>query len=260
MKLLSGRKIVVSAVLTMLLSVFAYADTEAKTNDALSEKVATNISQSITPETLNKSWAIEWWLPRHKEKVALAQQGNVDLLLVGDSITHGWEQSGATVWQAFFGDINTLNIGFSGDRTENVLWRLQHGEVEGIKPKLTIMMIGTNNTGHRMDSPEDIASGVNAILDEFEQRIPDSKVLLLAIFPRGAKPDDEMRINNNAANMLLERLAKNRGVMFANINSLFLTDNQVLLPSVMPDLLHPKEDGYKIWAEALTPYIEKYVR
>lgn len=122
------------------------------------------------------------------------------------------------------------------------------------------MMIGTNNTGHRMDSPEDIASGVNAILDEFEQRIPDSKVLLLAIFPRGAKPDDEMRINNNAANMLLERLAKNRGVMFANINSLFLTDNQVLLPSVMPDLLHPKEDGYKIWAEALTPYIEKYVR
>ena len=97
------------------------------------------------------------------------------------------------MWTKYYADRNALNLGFSGDRTENVLWRLQNGEIDGIAPKLAVIMIGTNNTGHRSDPPEQIAAGVQAILSELQQRLPDTKVLLLAIFPRGADKDDPMR-------------------------------------------------------------------
>ena len=215
---------------------------------------------SILPEMLNEYWAVDWWLPRHQEKVALAKQGNIDLLMIGDSITHGWENEGLTIWQQYFSDINTLNIGFGGDRTENVLWRLAHDTVTGISPKLAVIMIGTNNTGHRFEKPQNIANGVQAIVQQLKRRLPKTKILLLAIFPRGATAKDKLRINNEQANNLLAQVAQAEQILFADFNAKFLTEDGELLTTVMPDLLHPNAKGYDIWAQSLLPYFNQYLK
>lgn len=211
------------------------------------------------PDTLNEYWAVDWWMPRHNEKVAQAQQGTAKLVMIGDSITHGWEGDGKAVWERYFGDIDTLNLGFGGDRTENVLWRLRHGELGNVKPDLVMLMIGTNNTGHRFDDPTRIRDGVAAILDELALQVPDAQVVIQAIFPRSAQPDDELRVNNNQANALLKALAKERQVTFVDFGQAFLTKDGVLTKEVMPDLLHPKEYGYDKWAKQIEPIIKQYV-
>lgn len=215
--------------------------------------------RSTTPSVLNEFWSVQWWDKRHQQKLSQAKTSDPDLILIGDSITHGWERAGKPVWQKYFSDINTLNLGFSGDRTENVIWRLEHGEVDNLTPELTVIMIGTNNTGHRFDKPEYIKNGVAKIINLLKQKTPQSKILLLAIFPRSAQPNDIQRLNNEATNQLLKNLAKQEEILFTNINHEFLDDNQVLSSEIMPDLLHPNEQGYEIWAQQLKPYIEKYV-
>ena len=220
----------------------------------------TQLELATTPDTLNEYWSVDWWMPRHEQKVAQANLGEAQLIMIGDSITHGWENDGKVVWDNHFSDINTLNLGYGGDRTENVLWRLQHGELGTTQPKLVVMMIGTNNTGHRMDSPEAIAAGVDAIVDELTTRVPDAKILLLAIFPRDAKPDAAMRLNNQAATQLIADIAQQRNLFFANFNAEFLTEDGTLTTEMMPDLLHPKAFGYEVWAKQLEPFINQYVR
>ena len=215
---------------------------------------------ATTPDVLNEYWSVDWWMTRHEQKVAQANLGEAQLVMIGDSITHGWENDGKAVWDEHFGEINTLNLGYGGDRTENVLWRLQHGELGKTEPKLVVMMIGTNNTGHRMDSPEAIAAGVDKILYELKQQVPEAKVLLLAIFPRDAKPDSLARINNSQATALIQQLAKEQGLLFADFNADFLSEDGTLTTQMMPDLLHPKAKGYEIWAQQLTPFIEQYIR
>lgn len=202
--------------------------------------------------------AIKWWLPLHDEKLA-ARDKSFELVMLGDSITHGWAGEGKEVWRRYFADIPTLNLGFSGDRTENVLWRLIHGEVDGLNPKLVVIMIGTNNTGHRMDSPEVIAVAVQKILAELDKRLPKAKVLVLAIFPRGESEIDPMRINNRQANRLLKSIATDAGVEFADFNAAFLSETGDLILDNMPDLLHPSALGYEVWAEQLQPYFNRYL-
>lgn len=214
--------------------------------------------KAITPEVQTADWAKDWWMPRHEAKLAeLEEFERVDLLMIGDSITHGWESGGKNVWDEYYSDRNAFNIGFSGDRTEQVIWRLQHGEVEGIQPKLAVIMIGTNNTGHRKDPPAEIAAGVGGILDELKERLPETKVLLLAIFPRGETAQDGLRLNNDAANELLAKFADNERVFFLDIGHKFLDDEGKLPKSIMPDLLHPNEAGYQIWAESMEASIVK---
>ncbi len=121
------------------------------------------ITLATTPVPQGDGAPSEWWMARHREKLA-QRDPDVELVLIGDSITHGWEDPGRTVWADNFADIDMLNLGYSADRTEHVLWRLEHGEVEGLDPDLVVMMIGTNNTGHRMDPPEAIEAGVRAIV------------------------------------------------------------------------------------------------
>ncbi|MBI1372779.1 MAG: acetylglucosamine-6-sulfatase [Phycisphaera sp.] len=214
--------------------------------------------KAVTPEVQTAAWAVKWWMPRHEQKLAEKDKmGRVDLLYIGDSIIHGWENSGKATWDKYYGNRHALNLGFSGDRTEQVIWRIDHGEVDGIKPRLAIVMIGTNNTGHRMDKPEEIAAGVKMILDELGTHQPDMKVLLLAIFPRGEKPDDPKRVNNEQANAIIKTYADDKRVFWMNINDKFLTDDGILTKEMMPDRLHPKEMGYGIWAEAIEPTVKK---
>jgi lysophospholipase L1-like esterase len=225
---------------------------------ALSAVGAEQFVKAITPEVQTAEWAQPWWMPRHKEKLeALKTIGTVDLLMIGDSITHGWEGGGKAVWDKFYAERNAFNIGFSGDRTENVLWRLQHGAVDGISPKLAVLMIGTNNAGHRQDKAEHTAAGVKAIVIELRKRLPKMKVLLLAIFPRGATADDPLRQLNDATNKIISTYVDGKSIFFLDINKAFLTEDAVLTKDIMPDLLHPNTGGYGLWAKAMEPTIKK---
>ncbi len=217
---------------------------------------------SVTPGMLNEWWSIDWWLPRHEQKLADAKAikekgGKIDLLFIGDSITQGWEKEGALVWENHYAKRNAFAIGFGGDRTENVLWRLQHGAVENMSPKLVVIMIGTNNTGHRHENPATTAAGIKNVLNELQQRLPQSKILLQAVFPRDEKPDGKLRQINDGVNSIIKGYADNKKIFFADINSVFLTKEGVLPKDIMPDLLHPNEKGYALWAKALEPHLQR---
>lgn len=212
---------------------------------------------ALKPATLQEEWAVDWWIPRHEAKLEEEEREDAELLFIGDSITHGWEDKGKTVWDEYYAPLGAYNIGYSGDRTENVLWRLQQGEVDGIDPELAIIMIGTNNTGHRQDPPECTARGIEMILDELKNRLPDTEVLLLAIFPRDASPDGELRQLNNQINERIARFAERKHVHYLNINDTFLDENGMLSEEIMPDHLHPNEYGYQLWAKAMQPKIEQ---
>ena len=200
------------------------------------------------------------WEKRVEKSAAKAQQGGWELVFIGDSITDFWSNRGKSVWAKYYGNYKTLNLGISGDRTEHVLWRMEHGELDGYQPKLFVVMIGTNNTGHRSlekESPEDTVAGIKAILDKLGEKAPNSKVLLLAIFPRGATPQDGRRVRNAKVNAAIEKFADNKRVFWMNINDKLLESDGTLSKKIMPDLLHPNAKGYEIWAEAMKPFVTK---
>lgn len=220
---------------------------------------------SVTPAMQNEASSIDWWLPRHQAKLeevrSMKAKGiNPELVFIGDSITHNWERAGAKVWEKNYKQYNALDLGYGGDRTENVLWRLLNGEVDGIDPKLAVLMIGTNNTGHRQEDPATTAAGIKRNIDELQKRLPNTKILLLAIFPRQESPNGFARRLNEQVNALIARYADNRKVFFLNINQAFLQPDGTLSKAIMPDLLHPNEKGYQIWADAMRPELERLMK
>lgn len=208
-------------------------------------------AKAITPEFHDGTQG------RHDRFNAISKEGKAKLVFLGDSITEGWEGSGKDVWAQYYAKREAANFGIGGDRTEHVLWRLDHGNFDGLNPKLIVIMIGTNNTGHRKDPATETAAGIRAIIDRLEKKCPNSKILLLAIFPRGEKPDDDLRKLNEDANRLIKMQADGKKVVWLDINAKFLDANGVLPKAIMPDFLHPQADGYKIWAEAIEPEVKR---
>ena len=210
---------------------------------------------AVTPEKLNEAWSISWWTPRHEKKLAegKALGKSAQVVFIGDSITEGWEKSGTPVFERNYKPLNGLALGFGGDRTENVLWRLLHGEVDGLAPKVAVLMFGTNNTGLRHDDPATTAGGIKRNIEELQRRLPDTKILLMAIFPRGAKPDDKARQTNQQVNAIIAGFADNQKVFFLDIGKEFLSADGTLSTDIKPDLLHPNEKGYEIWARSMAP-------
>lgn len=197
-----------------------------------------------------------WWLPRHEKKLTeKSTMARVDLVFLGDSITQAWEKEGADIWHTFYQPRNALNLGFNGDKTENVLWRLAHGEVDNIQPKLLVLLVGTNNAGHRMDKAEDTALGIKHILSVLAEKLPQTKILLLAIFPRSAKPTQKLRMLNDEVNQIICRYADDKRVFFCDINHVFLDKKGRITSNVMNDFLHPNASQYQIFAETIEPYI-----
>lgn len=195
------------------------------------------------------------WMRRHESFNERVKQGRVDLIFIGDSITQGWEGAGKNVWAEFYGHRNAVNLGIGGDRTQHVLWRLDHGNIDGISPKLAVLMIGTNNSGS--NTPEQIAEGVKAIVEKLRAKLPATKILVLAIFPRGETKDDPRRKVNEAANALIQKLADDQWVFYLDIGPKFLAPDGTLSREVMPDLLHLNEKSYRIWAEAIEPMVKR---
>ena len=196
-----------------------------------------------------------WWQARHKLMNERVKKGNVDLLMIGDSITHGWEGGGKEVWKKFYEKRNAVNLGIGGDQTQHVLWRLENGNIDGIQPKLAVLMIGTNNAG--CGNPQEIAAGVQAIVEKLRAKLPQMKILVLAIFPRGADTKDRLRQVNSKTNEIIAKLADDKNVFFLDIGPKFLDKDGTLPRDIMPDLLHPNAKGYAIWAEAIEPSVKK---
>lgn len=188
--------------------------------------------------------------PRHEGFVATAQQGNIDLLLHGDSITDWWQQeANRPMFDKYFGALRTANFAVAGDTTQGVLWGLRNGEGQGFQPKAVMLMIGTNNTG--LYTGPEIAEGVGAVVMELRRNFPSAKILLLAIFPRGL-PGDPVRDKIAEVNRIISRLDDQKSVFYLDIGPRFLDDKGRFLPdSFRPDNLHPLAKGYDIWGEAV---------
>ncbi len=202
-----------------------------------------------------------WWWNRHNDKLELIEKGGVDLVFIGDSITHSWEnQPQHKIWEKYYGHRNPINLGFSGDRTENVLWRLDNGEIDNISPKVAVVMIGTNNTdaGHfpKADSAQEVAEGIIAICKTLRIKLPKTKVLMLCPFPYGQTPNPR-RAANQEAGTIASKIADNEHIFYLDIGDEFLDPDKTLEADIMPDFLHPNETGYRIWARAMEPVLSR---
>jgi lysophospholipase L1-like esterase len=197
--------------------------------------------------------------PRHEGFVATAKQGNIDLLLHGDSITDWWQlEANKPVFDKYFGTIKTANFAVAGDTTQGVLWGLRNGEGQGFQPKAVMLMIGTNNSNSHT-APE-IAEGIGAIVLELKRNFPATKILLLAIFPRSV-PGDPVRDRIAEVNRIISKLDDQRNVFYMDIGSKFLDEKGVFLPdSFRPDNLHPQAKGYEIWGEAVSAKLAELMK
>ena len=188
--------------------------------------------------------------PRHDGFVEIAKQGNIDLLLHGDSITDWWVQNEANkaVFDKYFGGIRTANFAVAGDTTQGVLWGLQNGEAQGFQPKAAMVMIGTNNGSN---TATEVAEGIGAVVLEMRRNFPAAKILLLGIFPRSV-PGDPVRDKIADVNRIIAKLDDRQHVFFMDIGAKFLDEKgNFLAESFRPDNLHPQARGYEIWGEAV---------
>ncbi|QDU19940.1 platelet-activating factor acetylhydrolase IB subunit [Urbifossiella limnaea] len=210
------------------------------------------------PATKAVSKPDKGWQGRHESFVKRAAKGDVDVLFLGDSITQGWEGGGKAAWKETFEPMKAANFGIGGDRTEHVLWRITEGkELEGINPKVAVLMIGTNNSGS--NSPDQIAEGVTAIVKELRKQRPETKVLLLGVFPRAGKstkesksvPAMDLQPKIKQINDRIAKLDDGKAVKYLDIGAKFLEKDGSLSREVMPDYLHLSGKGYAIWADAI---------
>jgi lysophospholipase L1-like esterase len=182
-------------------------------------------------------------------------EGKIDVVFLGDSITDGWR--GQKAWKESIEPLKALNLGIGGDRTQHVLWRIQHDELQGYKPKAFVIMIGTNNMGG--DSEENIAAGVKAIVEEIQKQHPEGKILLLGIFPRSPKPTDAIRDKIKRTNEIIAKL-DGKNVKYLDIGGKFLEPDGTLSKDIMPDFLHLSQKGYEIWAEAIDKDLKEMLK
>jgi lysophospholipase L1-like esterase len=206
------------------------------------------------------------WIARHEEYVAVAKKSDIDLLFLGDSITDGWRwgNGGSQIWPEMYAPRHAANFGIGWDRIQNVLWRVENGELENIQPKVVVLLIGTNNTGNEDDgrprntTPEIIA-GISNLVRQIQTRLPGGKILLLGLFPRGEK-NDPIREQVKAVNAGLAGLADDNKIKFLDLGEKFLAQDGTLSRDLFPDLLHPNARGYRIWADAMEPTLAEMLR
>jgi lysophospholipase L1-like esterase len=189
--------------------------------------------------------------------------GPCDVVFIGDSITQGWEGPGKNVWTNYYGQRKCLNFGVGGDKTEHVLWRFEQGQLDGLKPKVAVLMIGTNNSNNNRDGTEqyttsDILEGVQAIVKQIRQRLPDTKLIVMDIFPRG-KTFSAQRGKLLQINEALEKLADNQTIFHVDIGPQLIEADGSISTDMMRDALHPGEKGYEIWAAAIEPKLKEFL-
>ncbi len=188
----------------------------------------------------------------------------IGVLFLGDSITQGWGGHGKAIWTERYAKLDAANFGIGGDRTEHVLWRIENGELDGISPKVVVLMIGTNNSSS--SNSKDIAAGVTAIVKKINEKLPNSKLLLLGVFPRGAAAVDDkgkpsgIRTKLADVNTEIAKLDDGKKTFYLDISKSFLETDGTLSKEVMPDALHPNTKGYQIWADAMQAKLDELLK
>jgi lysophospholipase L1-like esterase len=196
------------------------------------------------------------FIKQHESFVKIAQEGTAELVFLGDSITAGWKGQ-KEIWDKAFGAYKPVNFGIGGDQTQHVLWRLENGELDGVEPKAAVVMIGTNNSGR--DSAEGIARGVTKIVECIRKKSPKTKILLLAIFPRGQNPNPQ-REKIKRTNEIIAKLDDGKSVFFLDIGDKFVEADGTISKETMRDFLHLTAKGYQIWADAITPKLAELIK
>jgi beta-glucosidase len=219
-------------------------------------------SQKATDSVRARPNPEPWWVERHARLVDQAMRGHINLLFLGDSITQGWhgtgrdqyEGDGRAVWDDYYATRLPANFGMGSDRTENLLWRIGRGELAGIRPMVVVLLIGTNNLE---EGTEATAAGVEAVVDEIHRRLPETRVLLLGLLPRGVRGSTGDRAEPDAriaeANRLLLRLEVKPGVVYLDVGDRLVEADGRLAREVFPDFLHMSGQGYQRLAEAIEP-------
>ena len=201
----------------------------------------------------------------HESFLARGKEGPVGLLFLGDSITYGWRKA-PHIWEHYYGKYQPANFGIGGDRTQHIIWRIEHGELDGISPKVVLLKLGTNNTGS--NTAEQIATADRKIVAMIQEKLPETKILVLGIFPRGPRwgrngnPDnwEEKMDIIRAVNEDLARLDDGKTVRYLNITRAFLANDGTIPDIIMPDQLHPNAAGYQIWADAMDPLLTEMMK
>lgn len=206
-----------------------------------------------TKRTQDFPWmSVAAWDRMHAEDVLVARHDSVQLLFVGDSITAGWD---ASLWQQHFAPLKSANFAIGGDHTGNILWRLQHGAIGSLKPKLVVVLAGVNNFGNLQEAPEQIAQGVASVVGQVRLAWPESRILLNAVFPFEQSAKSPRRQQVKKLNELLAGLGDNKTVFFKDYGNLFLAPDGDIPVELMGDFLHPTAKGYELWANAMLPDI-----
>jgi lysophospholipase L1-like esterase len=231
------------------------------TRPATSPALRVEAADQPTPKVTRRGAPDTGFMRLHAAYVAKAKAGGIDLYMEGDSITDFWEHKHKANWQRAFAGWKAADFGISGDRTQHVLWRIENGELEGVNPKVIVLMIGTNNlpanTVYGANTVDETFDGVKAIVAKMQELAPAAHILVLGVFPREDKPlGDKIK----ALNDKIATLDDGKLVKYLNINDHFTNADGKLLPGVMlKDKLHPDEKGYDAWAAAIRPQLTEWL-
>ena len=198
------------------------------------------------------------WIARVKKTndSAAKVSDKIQLVFDGDSITDFWQSFGRQVWQERYEKLGGFDFGIAADRTEHLLWRLSQGQMNGIHPKLILLMIGTNNLGANTNGQ--IAEGIREIINQYRKLCPDATILVQGIFPRGHDATYPLRERIREINKIIATYTDGKKVLFLDFGDKFLQTDGTLSPEIMPDFLHPNAKGYQIWADAIQPVIDQH--
>lgn len=238
-----------------------------------SRSTASLTNTAIVPVTKLEEDSYNWW-DRHAEVLRIKDSVNPEIVLIGNSITHFWggvpnlvykdgkprQPNGPTAWNSVFGSHRVLNLGFGWDRTQNVLWRLDNGELDNLHPRLVVIDIGTNNTSQtehaRINTAAEITEGIAAVIARVRSKVPHARIVVMNIFPREKDPQNPRRLLINDINKELTAFAAQQHITLVNIGPQMLNPDGTFLPGIMLDFTHPSDKGYQIWADALKPFVE----
>lgn len=241
------------------------ADAHAKAIVAMADQTTAETGANVTganPACVPVPREPAWWMVWHKRYLKAVEKRPIDVVFLGDSITMLWHPvgkyaNGLAVWKEYYEPLKAVNIAITGDTTANVLWRIVEGKaVDGLSPKVLVLMIGTNNLHSRQgNTPAQTAEGVGCIVSELRKRLPQTKILLLGVFPRGESPKNPYREKVREVNRRIATFDDHKWVFYLDIGDRFLEPDGTISKAVLRDFLHPSEKGYAIWAKAMHPYL-----
>jgi len=211
-----------------------------------------------TPRVKEFPWmSIDTWNKMYADDIKVADEGGVDLLFVGDSITAGWNQE---IFHKNFAQYHPANFGIGGDHTGNVLWRLKNGHAEKLKPKVVVLLIGVNNFGHLNETPKQVADGIKACVSYLRKIYPNAKILVNGVFPFEEQASSPKRAMVKETNAIAAKLNDNKHIFVKDYGSIFLQPDGNISKEVMGDFLHPTAKGYQIWVDAMLPDIQQLMK